>query len=148
MDKIRTQDKELVTLLRNKLKDYTVESIPKEKLEDTVKIIIDTIRKNSRRREDFIYLDESCKWHKTGKSFFYKDKEIVFTNKERGFLALLFYNVNNTVTYNTICVSLWGDSVDPVKQERIKTLIKQIRKKLPKNIIKNIFGYGYKIEIS
>jgi len=146
MNRIRTQDKELVNLLRNKLQGYTIEAIPNEKLEDTIKTIVHRIRKSSRSREDFIYLDESCKWHRMNRAFFYKNKEIVFTNKEREFLALLFRHVNNTVTYGNICISLWGENADPVKQERIKTLIKQIRKKLPINIIKNIFGYGYKIE--
>jgi len=147
MSKIRSQDKEFMKLLQQQLQDYVIEPIPDEVLESIIQTLIFRIRQNSRRQEQFINIDESCKWNKVSQSFFYNDKELTFTNKEREFLALVFDNVNNTVTYNTISISLWGESADVVKQERIKTLVKQIRKKLPKNIIKNIFGYGYKVEI-
>jgi len=147
MQSIRMQDEELVTILENQLDEYLVKPIPREKLENVVATLIHHIRQTSRRQESLVHVDDLCQWDKENQALFYKDKEINLTNKERELLVVLFSNINQAITYNTICMALWGENVDIMKQERIKTLIKQLRKKLPHNIIKNIFAFGYKIEI-
>ncbi len=147
MATIRTQDKELVNILKDQLNDYIDTAIPNQKLESAVETLIYQIRRNSRRQEDMIYIDDETQWNKKDSVMIHKNKEIILTNKERELLALLFNNMNHAIAYNTICVALWGENLDSLKQERIKTLVKQIRKKLPTNIIKNIFAFGYKIEL-
>ena len=147
MQNIRMQDEELISVLQNQLQEYIVKPIPKARLENTIKTLICHIRQSSRRQEYIIKISELCQWDKNNQILVYKDKEISLTNKERELLVLLFDNVNRAITYNSICMALWGEPTDSIKQERIKTLIKQLRKKIPQNIIKNIFAFGYKIEI-
>jgi len=147
MQNIRTQDQELIHVLQNQLQEYMIKPIPQVRLESTIETLIQHIRQSSRRQERFVKVSDCCKWDKQENSLYFENKEIVLTNKERDLLALLFNNTNHAIAYNTICMALWGETVDASKQERIKTLVKQLRKKLPQNIIKNIFAFGYKIEI-
>jgi DNA-binding response OmpR family regulator len=44
-------------------------------------------------------------------------------------------------------MELWYDT-KALRHPSLKTLVKQLRRKLPKDIIKNLFGFGYKIEIA
>jgi DNA-binding response OmpR family regulator len=145
-DKIRSQDVHLVKMLKEELEEFITQPIPNEKFEDAVSSLIYQIRKTSRKSEHLVQIDQHSVWDKKHATFLYDDKELVLTKKEREFLSLLFKNINQGYSYHTISLKLWGDGY-VIKQDRIKTLVKQLRKKLPQNIIKNIFGFGYKIEI-
>ena len=50
------------------------------------------------------------------------------------------------MSYDDIILYVW-DSFDDDKKESCKTIIKSLRKKLPKDTIKNIFGEGYMLDI-
>jgi DNA-binding response OmpR family regulator len=145
-NKIRQKDTKLVNILEIQLKEYLLKPVPQEKLEDIVSIFMYHIRKNSRRAENLVYVSDEMYWDKSNEMLIYKDREIILTKKERDFLALLFENVNQGIGYSVICLTLWED-IYAEKQDRIKTIVKQLRKKLPKNIIKNIHGYGYRLEL-
>ena len=71
---------------------------------------------------------------------------IELTKLEKEMLKLFFKNLNVTLSYEDIIYELW-DSYDKHKINSIKTIIKQLRKKLPDESIKNVFGVGYKLTI-
>ena len=143
---IRMRDSKLVEILRNELQEFVPVPIPNKNLESTVYVLINYMRKNSRAYSKVIYIDVSSYWEPKDKNFYHNDIAIELTPKEKKLLALLFKNINFNVNYNSISIELWGN-IEDNSHCRIKTLVKQVRKKLPKNIIKNIFSYGYKIEI-
>jgi len=143
---IRVEDLNLIDVLRSELGEYIVEHIPNDKLEKTVNTFMKQIRNKSRKYENIIKVDHETYWNKKEKTFFYKNEEVTLTKKEKALLALLFDNINKAVSNNIITTALWVDSYE-VKNESIKTLVKQLRKKIPKELIKNIFAYGYKIEL-
>jgi DNA-binding response OmpR family regulator len=58
----------------------------------------------------------------------------------------MFSNVNRTFTYDEIIYDVWADSDDENKLDALKTIIKNLRKKLPKETLSNVYGTGYKIE--
>ena len=68
------------------------------------------------------------------------------TNKERKILALLISNSGKVFTPNDIVFNVW-DSYDEGNIAALRTIIKNLRRKLPDGTINNIFGIGYKIEI-
>ena len=144
--KIRQKDTKLVNILEIQLKEYLAKPVPQEKLEDIVNIFMYHIRRNSRRAENLVYISKDMYWDKSNEMLIYEDEEIILTKKERDFLSLLFENVNQGIGYSVICLSLWED-IYAEKQDRIKTIVKQLRKKLPKDIIKNIHGYGYRLQL-
>jgi len=146
MSTIRRQDAQLTNLLYEQLDGYITKQIPKEKLEITVQRLILEIRKTSRVHTDTIKIEEDFYWNIFDNKLVYKKKEIALTNKERALLTLLFSNINRNFAYDIIYTKVWGNAYAD-RQDSLKTLVKTLRRKLPKNIIKNIFGYGYRIDL-
>lgn len=70
---------------------------------------------------------------------------IKLRTKETQFLALLIKNRKRFVTYIEIENSVWEDEV--MSKDALKTLVKNIKKKIPSHLITNLSGTGYKIEL-
>ena len=66
--------------------------------------------------------------------------------REKEFLLLLCKNKNNILTYEQIEEYLWKDK--SMSMSALKTFIKELRKKLPIELIQNIPQTGYKLENS
>jgi DNA-binding response OmpR family regulator len=71
---------------------------------------------------------------------FEKEKVVPLTLQERKFLYLLFRNIRQTLTYETIQNELWEDYVP---ETTIRSLARRVRKKFP--YIETVSGVGYKI---
>ena len=80
------------------------------------------------------------------KALLHKNTEVLLTNKERKVLALLISSPNATFSYDDIIFDVWYD-ISEDRIDALKTIIKNLRKKLPAECIKNVFGVGYKIEL-
>lgn len=75
------------------------------------------------------------------------DDEIVLTALEYKILALLFTNINQTVSREKIIDKIWDIAGNYVNDNTLTVYIKRIRAKLsPNDIIKTIKGIGYRIE--
>lgn len=73
-------------------------------------------------------------------------EKIQLTKKESLLLEYMIRHKNQALSYEVIIEFFWNYQSDATK-ESIKALIKEIRKKIGKDDIKNIFGIGYKLEI-
>lgn len=73
----------------------------------------------------------------------YKNDKIKLTRKEILFLELLFQNSSRIVSYCEIDTYVWEDTV--MTESSIRSLVKNLRRKLPVNLIENLSGMGYKI---
>lgn len=93
-----------------------------------------TIRLNDELEYDF------------GKKTLYVNGEISHLSKsESKLLEYFLNNKNQTITYEQIFDYIW-DYEQPTK-EAIKTIVKELRRKLGKDVIKNLYGVGYLCEI-
>ena len=93
-----------------------------------------TIRLNDELEYDF------------GKKALYVNGEISHLSKsESKLLEYFLNNKNKTITYEQIFDYIW-DYEQPTK-EAIKTIVKELRRKLGKDVIKNLYGVGYLCEI-
>lgn len=93
-----------------------------------------TIRLNDELEYDF------------GKKVLYVNGEISHLSKsESKLLEYFLNNKNKTITYEQIFDYIW-DYEQPTK-EAIKTIVKELRRKLGKDVIKNLYGVGYLCEI-
>ena len=93
-----------------------------------------TIRLNDELEYDF------------GKKALYVNGEISHLSKgESKLLEDVLNNKNKTITYEQIFDYIW-DYEQPTK-EAIKTIVKELRRKLGKDVIKNLYGVGYLCEI-
>jgi len=76
---------------------------------------------------------------------FWDEKELPLTLREFEILSLLANNENRVVSHDTLLTKIWG--YDYYSSEgTVHTHIKNLRAKLPKNVIKTVRGVGYQIE--
>jgi len=71
----------------------------------------------------------------------YKDEVITLRKREKEFLQLLYDRKDAILTYNEIEEELWIDK--EMTTHALKSFIKEIRAKLPINVIKNVPQEGY-----
>ncbi|KHL96826.1 chemotaxis protein CheY [Paenibacillus sp. IHB B 3415] len=75
----------------------------------------------------------------------YNGEEIVLTLKEFEILMLLLQNRGRTLSHEIILSRVWGYDFDG-DGSTVHTHIKNLRAKLPENIIKTVRGVGYRLE--
>ena len=76
----------------------------------------------------------------------YKDDEIPLTLKEFNILLYLAQNQNRVLTQEAILSHLYGYDFDRL-ENTLQVHIKNLRAKLPVDLIKTIRGVGYKLEV-
>ncbi len=69
------------------------------------------------------------------------NEEFVLTKKEAAFLKLLITK-NRIITYQELENSIWDDD-SIITSNAMRLFIKNLRKKLPENFLKNMQGIGY-----
>lgn len=75
----------------------------------------------------------------------YAGVELSLTLKEFEILMLFAQNKGKTLTHETILSRVWGYDFDG-GESTVHTHIKNLRAKLPENIIKTVRGVGYRLE--
>jgi len=75
----------------------------------------------------------------------YNGEELTLTLKEFEILMLFAQNKSKTLSHETILSRVWGYEFDG-NETTVHTHIKNLRTKLPENIIKTVRGVGYRLE--
>ena len=93
-----------------------------------------------------IHLPCNCMWDDKSKTLFCDDKSIILTKRESKLFELLVEKNGAPCGDDEIFFYVWGDEFDKtITNSSIRTLVKNLRKKIPKELIKNQYGVGYKI---
>lgn len=94
-----------------------------------------------------ISLAYDCLWDSKSKTLFCSDESITLTKRELRLFELLVSKSGIPCSEDEIFFYVWGDDIDrTITNSSIRTLVKNLRKKIPKDLIKNQYGVGYKIE--
>lgn len=121
---------------------YLLKPIKEIEFEQALFTCVQSIKEDTSnivKLNDNIYFD-------TFNNVLIEDKKIVhLRTKEISFLSLLLKNRNRYVTYEEIENFVWDDTV--MTKDALKTLVKNIKVKIPKELILNLSGTGYKIDI-
>jgi len=136
----------LVSATELKLTKYLIKPISRDELKGVLELAVDEIINYTTYANRIIHIKGSYYWDQDKEKLIVEGKEVFLTRKERELLSLLFSNVNSVIKSEDIIYELWYDD-DSSKASSLKTLVKTLRKKLPENFIKNVFGIGYKIEV-
>jgi len=126
---IRLNDSKLVDILRDELQELTIAPLKEEHLQNVLYSLMVHIRHDTRVSNNIIKINSLSYWKQVEENFYYEGNLLKFTTQERKVLSLLFKRINKSVSYDTIAIELWGDIVNG-NRERIKTLVKQLRKKV------------------
>ena len=110
--------------------------------------LLNALKKVSQRisKENIVYLPSNCAWNSNTKTLFHQGKQIFLTKKEQKLFQLLVDKKGTPCSVNEIFFYVWEDDYDKtVTNASIRTLIKNLRKKIPAGLIENVYGVGYKI---
>ncbi len=135
-----SDEKYLLDAVELGLERYIVKPLTKRNLIPALKKAVSNINKESK-----IYFSDNFYYNEYNELFYHNDKVIEMTKKELEFMRLLMRRRGTIVTYTNIEHEVWEDEY--MSLNSLRTTIGFLRKKLPKNIIKNVSNMGYKLEI-
>jgi DNA-binding response OmpR family regulator len=138
-------DKEkLLKAIKLGLSDYLVKPVPHKKL----LALFDEIAlkyENKKEENDLIALQNGYFWKKEEKILSYHDEIIPLTKREIMLLDCLLEQLNRIVTFEVIEALIWQNEDDADHYSSLSHLLKRLRKKLPEELIENIYAEGYRI---
>ena len=121
---------------------YLVKPVCEKEFEEALFLCVNSLQNNE---SNIIKLDENSYFDIFNKNLLINEEIIKLRTKEILFLELLIKNKNRYVSYEEIENYVWNDNV--MTKDAIKTLVKNIKTKIPKDLILNLTNSGYKIGI-
>lgn len=94
-------------------------------------------------KENFIEICEDYKYDITSNELIHNSKPISLSKREGEILNVFIMNRNKVVSLETLYDKIWDNNVDSANA---RVQINNLRRKLPKDIIKNIYGLGYRLD--
>lgn len=134
-----TSEKYLLELIDMHIEKYIIKPINLEKLIGALEGCQKIFSKSKFYLKELPY---GYKYDWNQKILLHNEELISLTKKEILFLELLFKNINNIVYYEQLQDEVWQNSV--MTDNALRSLVKNLRRKLPKDFISNLSGIGYK----
>ncbi|KAB7885235.1 response regulator [Poseidonibacter ostreae] len=132
----------LLKAIELQLVKYLIKPIKESELKQALISCIESIENDT---SNIIALSEVCTFDIFNQTLLQNGDIIKLRTKEIDFLTLLLKNKNRYVTYSEIENNVWNDSA--MSKDALKTLVKNIKTKIPKELILNLSGTGYKIDL-
>jgi DNA-binding response OmpR family regulator len=136
--------KYLLSASELKLTKYLVKPISPDALQEAVGMAVEEIETFEVSYKKQIIIKDFV-WNKKTKELRFKNEIVKLTPKEGDILQVLFDNINSTITYDNLISNCWGYNCISSK-DSLKSIMSKLRKKLPENIIENLYGIGYSIK--
>lgn len=127
-----------------KLTKYILKPIKKDELLESIETALKEITNYKIVSNSFLEIDKNYLWNFKTLELIKLGEVITLTPKERKILNYMFSNLGKIVTYDDLLYEVWDDYEIPNKQT-LKTMITNLRKKTPRELIHNVYGIGYKI---
>jgi len=134
----------LLSATELKLTKYIVKPLTTDNLLEALELAAEEISNFKTTNRKNIYLKDNYIWDNDAQTLLKSNNEIKLTPKERKILSILFSNLNTTITYDNLLIEVWDD-FENYSIDTLKTMMKNIRKKLPEETITNVYATGYKI---
>lgn len=137
-----TQTHYLLKAVELGLVKYLIKPIQHDKF---LPVLLQCAKNLNEKRTNIKHLSFDCIFDTFNKTLFLKKEMVKLTKNERDFLNLLCLNEGEIVTYAEIEKTIWYDK--QMSEDAIRSLSRNLRKKLPKDALENISKTGYKINI-
>jgi len=136
-----TEKEYLWKAVKLKITEYLVKPYDKEKLIQALKkVVLELVDYNLQ-----IKLKNNAIYKPDKKVVSFDEKDIQLTKKESRLLEYFINRANQTISFNDIGEYIWG--LETPSKEAIKSIVKELRKKIGSDNIKSIYGIGYMFEI-
>lgn len=134
-------DKEyLLEAVELHMEKYIVKPLDLDELFETLDKCVQLLDSN---RKVLLKVDENYMYDYDSKELKYKDESVILNKKEMLFLEVLISNQNRVVNYEELQDKVWGDDV--MTDSALRSLVRNLRKKLPTDLIFNLSGVGYRL---
>jgi len=98
------------------------------------------------KNKEEVMLNNDFVWHSNSRLLTHEEDIINLCASETALLDLLISNRNLTFSIDEIFNAVYEDNYDKdLSIDSVKSLLKRVRKKVPNNLIKNVYGEGYRI---
>lgn len=135
-------DKELLfKAIEKGINRYLVKPIIENELFETFEAYLKNLEKT---QPMIIKIDDDIYLESDKKSLFISELEIHLNKKEFLFLKLLLSNDNKTFNYEEIENIVWGGAL--MSQSAIRSVVRDLRKKIGEKYIINVSGIGYRLK--
>ncbi len=131
----------LLQAIELRLIKYLIKPVQESLFKEALQLCIDSIRSKD---SNIIELSQNTFFDRYNQTLMREGEIVALRTKELQLLTLLLKYKNRYVTYPEIENHIWRESA--MSADALKTLIKNLKAKLPPNLIVNLSGTGYKIE--
>lgn len=135
-----TSEKYLLELINLHIEKYIVKPINFDKIIEALNEAKEAIAKIKGLTES---LPKEYMYDWNTKELTHSTNPIKLTKKEIDFLELLLENGRNLTSYEQLQNVVWQDSV--MTDNALRSMVRNLRKKLPKDFIENLSGIGYRL---
>ncbi len=135
-----TDKKYLLEAVELHMEKYIVKPIELDELFEVLEKCVDVLNLNN---ITILKVDNNYSYDHDRKELFYKDEVIILNKKEMSFLELLISNQNRVVTYEELQEYVWADDI--MTDSALRSLVRNLRKKIPTDVIFNLSGIGYRL---
>lgn len=135
-----TDKKYLLDAVELHMEKFIVKPIELEELFEVLEKCVDLLEIN---KKVVLKVDEDYTYDYDKKELKYKDKTIILNKKEMAFFEVLISNQNRVVTYDELQDKVWKDDV--MTDSALRSLVRNLRKKIPTDIVFNLSGVGYRL---
>lgn len=132
----------LLKAVELQLVKYLIKPVKEKEFEEALFLCVNSLKEDN---SNIVKLENEIYFDTFNKNLVIKDELVKLRAKEILFLELLIKNKNRYVTYEEIENYVWSDSV--MTKDALKTLVKNLKTKIPKDLILNLTNSGYKINV-
>jgi len=123
------------------LSKYLVKPVEPKAFKEVLEKVAELLHSSSK---GYVELKENFSWDKERKELLKGSTLVELTTKEQILLSLLANRKGEAVLFTDIMALVWEDDFDAeISIESVKFQVSMLRKKLPKDSIKNVYGKGY-----
>ena len=127
----------LLSLINLNINHYILKPVVSESLLNGI------IKAFGDRLENKIKFTDDIYFNMKKRELYCKDEIIILRKRDKDFLLLLHENRNRVLTYSLIEEYIWKDKL--MSMSALKTFIKELRQRLPIDLIINVPQEGYKL---
>ena len=132
----------LLKAIELQLVKYLIKPVKEKEFEEALFLCVNSLQEDN---SNIVKLDENSYFDTFNKNLVINNEIIKLRTKELIFLELLIKNKNRYVSYEEIENYVWSNSV--MTKDALKTLVKNLKTKIPKDLILNLTNSGYKIDV-
>jgi DNA-binding response OmpR family regulator len=137
-----SEKEKLLEALKLNMVNYILKPIERKELRESVDTAIETLQKS---KGCIVQFDKNSYFNLDTNEYFQNDVVVILSLSEQKLLTLMCSCVNKQISSFDIFVEVWEDK--EYSSDSVRTLVKNLRKKLPKDSLVNIYGGFYKLQI-